>query len=116
MDALSIEKFKQRLADELAALRITSKTSQLATQTVELDQSAMGRLSRMDALQTQAMAQETERRNQDRMKAISNALIQMNSDDYGFCLQCDEAIPEQRLLFDPAATHCVKCASQLSDI
>ncbi len=115
MDTLSIEKFKKLLADELTSLTITSETSRLATQTVELDQSSMGRLSRMDALQTQAMAQETERRNQHRIKAIYKALAQINSGDYGFCLQCDEAIPEPRLLFDPAATRCVNCASLPSD-
>ncbi|WP_291718833.1 hypothetical protein [Magnetospirillum sp. 64-120] len=53
---------------------------------VELDQNSVGRLSRMDALQVQAMSQETER------IRITNALKRIDSGDYGFCLKCDGTI------------------------
>lgn len=79
---------------------------------VELDQTRQGRLSRMDALQGQAMAQETERRRQAELKRIDAALARIKSGDYGYCLSCDEEIAAKRLEFDPSVALCVDCAAQ----
>jgi DnaK suppressor protein len=77
---------------------------------VELDQQSVGRLSRMDALQVQAMSQALDARRQGRLKLIEDALARLDDGEYGFCLACDEAIPAKRLEIDPAARVCVKCA------
>ena len=77
---------------------------------VLLDQTSVGRLSRMDAMQVQAMAQETERRRHVDLKRIETALARLKLGDYGFCLLCDDDIPVKRLEFDPAVTTCVDCA------
>ncbi|MGB1088279.1 MAG: TraR/DksA family transcriptional regulator, partial [Alphaproteobacteria bacterium] len=66
-DPKSIQK---RLETAKQALLVRESISRDAARTVELDQSKVGRLSRMDALQGQAMAQETERRRQAGLKAI----------------------------------------------
>ncbi|MQX35172.1 hypothetical protein GHC57_01425 [Roseospira navarrensis] len=71
----------------------------------------MGRLSRMDALQHQAMAQETERRRQVELKRIDAALERMKEGEYGLCVHCGESIATRRLEFDPAAPLCITCAS-----
>lgn len=78
---------------------------------VELDQTRVGRLSRMDALQTQAMAQNAERRRKLELQKIDAALARIESDDYGYCIKCGEEIPKARLDFDPAVAICVDCAS-----
>ncbi|MCK5387153.1 MAG: TraR/DksA family transcriptional regulator, partial [Gammaproteobacteria bacterium] len=78
---------------------------------VELDQSTMGRLSRMDALQGQAMTQETKLRHEEGLRNISAALSRIESGDYGYCLKCDELISTARLEVDPAASLCINCAS-----
>jgi len=83
-----------------------------SNQVVELDQSKMGRLSRMDALQGQAMAQETRRRDELELKRISGALQRIDAGDYGYCLRCDELISLNRLLIEPTATLCIACADQ----
>jgi len=80
-------------------------------QSVELDQTRVGRLSRMDAMQAQAMAQETQRRDQLELSRIDAALERFGKDEYGYCLRCGEQISERRLEVDPAATLCIKCAS-----
>lgn len=80
---------------------------------VELDQTRVGRLSRMDALQNQAMAQETERRRQQELMHIDEALSRLANGTYGDCLECDEPIAEKRLAFDPSARLCIGCAEQL---
>lgn len=81
-----------------------------ASQTVELDQSRQGRLSRMDALQGQQLALETQRRQQRRLLAIDGALNRLLNEEFGYCFQCDEPIALPRLQFDPTVTRCVVCA------
>ncbi|HCX15220.1 MAG TPA: molecular chaperone DnaK [Rhodospirillaceae bacterium] len=77
---------------------------------VELDQQAIGRLSRMDALQQQAMAIEAERRRSLQIGRIEAALKRIEDDFFGFCLICEEKIGEKRLTLDPTTPTCVKCA------
>ncbi|MGF1625231.1 MAG: TraR/DksA family transcriptional regulator [Alphaproteobacteria bacterium] len=78
---------------------------------VELDQTTVGRLSRMDALQGQAMAQETARRRGLELQRIDAALARVDAGDYGYCVRCDEPIEPGRLKVDPATPTCVACAS-----
>lgn len=94
------------LQDEIEQLSADSKN---AADTVTLDQSKVGRLSRIDALQAQQMAQETARRRQLQLQKIDNALLRMDSDDYGYCFKCGDEISTARLNFDPASTRCVGC-------
>ncbi len=91
---------------------LTDEASTVADRAaVDAGDTAMGRLSRMDALQHQAMAQETERRRRIELKRIDAALTRMADGDYGFCVQCGEPIAEKRLAFDPATPLCIACAS-----
>ncbi len=78
--------------------------------TVELDQSKVGRLSRMDALQMQAMSSALEiRRHRDLMK-IEAALMRLEDGEYGFCLECGDEIAAGRLESNPSAPLCATCA------
>ena len=102
--------FKQLEAKKLAleSLIISAKSSANA---VELDQAKIGRLSRMDAIQRQAMAIETERRRKLDLRRVEAAIERLKSGDFGYCITCDEKIPSKRLKFDPACTTCIKCAN-----
>jgi DnaK suppressor protein len=109
-DRLDMDHFHtllHRRRDELLAV---SETADAAADTVELDQTRQGRLSRMDALQQQAMSQETNRRRELELRRISAALARIESGDYGYCVTCDEEIAPGRLEFDPAAEQCIQCA------
>ncbi len=94
------------LRDEIEQLNSTSRE---AAGTVALDQSKVGRLSRMDALQAQQMAQEMARRRQIQLQKIDGALRRMDAGEYGYCVICDEEIAAARLEFDPASTRCINC-------
>jgi len=83
-----------------------------AAQTVELDQNRVGRLSRMDAMQGQAMARASADRQIVLLKAIDQALLRIDSGDYGRCIECDAYIAAARLDIDPTATLCIQCAQQ----
>ncbi len=78
--------------------------------TVTLDQQSVGRLSRMDAMQRQAMAQATERRRETERLRLRAALERLNEGEYGYCIECGEEIPAGRLDADPTVPTCVSCA------
>ncbi|MEN8169112.1 MAG: TraR/DksA family transcriptional regulator [Pseudomonadota bacterium] len=109
---IDLAHFRQLLQQRRDDLQALAETSQQASATVELDQSKVGRLSRMDALQAQAMSQETERRHQLELVQIGAALRRIESGDYGYCLECDEPIAEERLAFNPATPLCIHCAER----
>jgi DnaK suppressor protein len=97
------------LREDLESLAPTGDES---SQVVELDQARVGRLSRMDALQAQAMAKESGRRRDVMVRNIAQALARVESGKYGRCLECDEPIPDKRLEYDPAARLCLPCAER----
>ena len=79
--------------------------------TVELQQDSVGRLSRMDAMQQQAMAQAQERRRAQERVRIKAALDRLDEGEWGYCLTCGEDIAEARLRHDPSVAVCVGCAA-----
>ena len=79
---------------------------------VELDQQNTGRLSRMDAMRSQAMASETRRRRELRCQQVDAALKRIEEKEFGWCAECGEFIGDGRLKADPAFLLCVKCAGR----
>lgn len=109
MSHLDTEHFRSRLLELRDALEAVADESSAATSTVELDQSRVGRLSRMDAMQAQSMAQETARRRQTQLLRIEGALRRIASGEFGECFVCGDEIDPARLEFDPTLTRCVAC-------
>ena len=79
---------------------------------VELDQSRVGRLSRMDAMQQQAMAQALEQRRELQLKRIEGAFIRLEKGVYGDCAKCKQPIDLKRMDADPTAFFCIECAEK----
>jgi DnaK suppressor protein len=77
---------------------------------VALDQAAVGRVSRGDAMQRQQMALESSRRRELQLVSVDKALKRLDDQGYGICIDCDEEINVRRLEIDPTATRCIKCA------
>ena len=105
-----IHVLKDRLIEEIAALDDEDAQSADDRSTVILDQQSVGRLSRMDALQRQAMAEATLRRRAARRHRIEAALARIGDDEFGYCQSCGEEIASARLDLDPAVATCVSCA------
>ncbi|MEM1298947.1 MAG: TraR/DksA C4-type zinc finger protein [Pseudomonadota bacterium] len=103
--------FRERLDQEAEELRAAEGATEADRAPVELDQQSVGRLSRMDAMQQQAMAAAQSRRRAGRLRAIEAALRRMAVDEYGWCEECGDAIPLGRLELDPCAPKCVGCAA-----
>ena len=104
-------KFLERLHQEVSTLRDTEARTESDRAPVELDQSSVGRLSRMDAMQQQAMAAAQARRRAARVQALEAALRRVEADEFGWCEACGEPIGERRLDVDPIATRCIGCAA-----
>ena len=93
------------------SLRQAQETGDQAEKTVELDQTRVGRLSRMDAMQAQAMSIETGRRRRQKLLQIAAALKRIEDNDFGYCQDCGEEIATARLQVDPTVLLCINCAS-----
>ncbi len=93
--------------DELNKLSSNSAEDRDA---VELDQQSVGRLSRMDAMQRQAMEQAQERSRVAELARLDQAMRRLEDGEYGWCLTCGAEIAAARLEVDPAAAVCVECA------
>lgn len=107
---VDIEKAKLRLQSVKDELEAFSELSSDARAPVKLDQQSVGRLSRVDSMQQQAMAQAQERNRQRDLVRIEMANRRILEDEYGYCANCGEEIPDKRLEIDPMAERCVGCA------
>ena len=108
--ALDLKAIKKRLAARRDELLHLAEVSAESRKPVELDQTRVGRLSRMDALQDQAMQLETERRRKGELKRIEAALARIAEGEFGYCVSCGEEIAAKRLELDPTTPVCIDCA------
>jgi DnaK suppressor protein len=76
---------------------------------VELDQTRIGRVSRIDAIQQQQMSQGLRERMQRQRIRIEAALRRLQDGSYGSCCSCGEDITPARLEADPSAPFCTEC-------
>ncbi|MDO8900425.1 MAG: TraR/DksA C4-type zinc finger protein [Phenylobacterium sp.] len=100
-----------RLEAALAALDRQDETTEADSAPVELDQTSVGRLSRMDAMRVQAMAMAGRQRREMERRRIHAALARIAAGDFGYCVNCGEPIAPRRLDLDPALPNCVQCSS-----
>ncbi len=113
---MDIRLFSSLLLEKRATLIEEEEAGKQAAQIVELDQTSVGRVSRMDAMQGQAMAIAANQRRQIELQKIGAALKRIDHEEYGYCLECDEEIAGPRLKLDPATSLCVACASKKETI
>ena len=110
MNKLIVEQFRILIQQKVADLAAEDDLGHGAQRTVELDQQSVGRLSRMDSLQSQAMAQAQQRRRNSQKNALAAALHRLDEGEFGYCDDCGDAIAEARLKTNPALVHCISCA------
>ena len=110
MEQATIELYKKQLEQRLGELEEEQRSTVGDHKPVELDQTTQGRLSRMDAMQVQAMALETKRRREVGIKRIKAALNRIKEGEFGFCLNCGDEIAVKRLDIDPSTPTCISCA------
>lgn len=110
MDAERLQSFRIALLAELKELEAGEDLGRDSRKTVELDQQSVGRLSRMDAIQQQAMAKATQARRAQSQQRILATIARMDDGEFGYCTECGDDIPLKRLQLDPTVATCVPCA------
>ena len=105
------EFFRQLLTARREDLIALSGASAEKRKPVELDQQSVGRLSRQDALQQQAMQNAQEARRVGELKKIDAALMRIDDGEFGYCSECGEEIARKRLEIDPTTARCIACAA-----
>lgn len=111
LNVAEIETFRARLLAEIKSLDAEDADSAADRGIVTLDQQSVGRLSRMDALQRQAMAEATKRRRAARRQRIQAALKRIDDDDFGYCQDCGDDLDPARLELDPTVPRCLSCTN-----
>ena len=97
------------IIDKLNQLALEDEKNKTASETVPLDQQSVGRLSRMDALQQQAMAKAVDLRRQIEKKTLEDALTRIIRNEYGECIDCGDFIEFERLKVKPSVLKCSEC-------
>ena len=110
-EEIDTDALRAQLIARASELEELSQMSAEARGAVELDQASVGRVSRIDAIQRQAMALANERSRVAELGRIKAALLRIEEGEYGYCITCGEAIAPKRLAFDPSLATCVDCAA-----
>jgi len=103
----------KKLADQKVELEQLEQEGAEGCAAVELDQQRVGRLSRMDALQSQAMSNAIAQRRKQALQRIEGAIKRLDEGEFGFCMTCGEDIMEKRLELDPTTLYCASCCSTM---
>ena len=91
------------------------KTKKLISEYTELTkpvepENAIGRISRMDAIQNKSVTEAALRKNKEKLQNLEYALAKVDEDDFGLCVKCKQTIPLGRILIVPQSRTCVNCS------
>lgn len=110
-----LDEFFSMLVEEQRNIRIALVSLEGTSQPVELDQTAQGRVSRIDAISQQHMAKAGSTRLTIQLERIRAALERHAAGTYGLCCRCELEIGHGRLMADPAAPFCMECTEELAE-
>ena len=106
---VQIEDFREELERQLAKLEKSMTITDEALKPVELDQGAVGRLSRMDTLQNQSLARGLREREGVMLASIQGALRRLEAGTYSICTACGSQVAAERLFVFPESGTCARC-------
>lgn len=109
---IDVKKLRSKMMARRRELLKLGADEEESVKPVSVDQSSTGRLSRMDALQSQAVEMELDRRRHQELQRIESALQRVEDGEYGYCAVCGEEIASKRLENDPTTPVCINCAKE----
>jgi DnaK suppressor protein len=104
-----LRELKDDLETFLTKLKTQLESANEQTQPIKLDQQAVGRVSRIDAIQQQEMAKANQRQSQLQLSRVQEALDTFDIGEFGVCKDCDEPIGFARLKIAPDSSFCIRC-------
>lgn len=101
---------KQKIAAKMNKLEIEVASLEEMCKPIAPDV-AIGRISRMDAINNKSVMEASLRSNKNKLKALHIAIQRIDNDDFGYCAKCKQPIPEGRILLMPESRFCVNCSN-----
>jgi len=71
---------------------------------------AIGRVSRMDAINNKSVLEAALRKAQSKLKNLEIVKREINNSSFGVCIKCKNSIPIARLILVPESKNCINCA------
>jgi len=106
-------KEKSNIKDKV--LQETEKTNKSIADYKEITkpispENAIGRITRMDAINNKSVAEAALRQAEAKLKNLHAVLDSIEDKDFGLCIKCHQPIPIGRILLVPQSRFCVNCA------
>jgi DnaK suppressor protein len=111
LNEATTHRFRALILSRLEELEAEDSLGRAGQSVVSLDQQAVGRLSRQDALLSQSMAKATQARRDAQRRGLRAAKARLEDGEFGYCEDCGEEISPKRLELDPTVPRCINCAS-----
>jgi DnaK suppressor protein len=105
-----LDELSREIQRQLERLERSMRVTKEAAAPVELDQTSVGRLSRMDSLQNQGLTRNLHEREELKLALLKEALARLEAGTYGLCVSCGGEIRFERLYVFPEAPTCSSCA------
>ena len=104
-----IIELRAELQRQLVRLEQSMRVTEKAVKIVELDQTAVGRLSRMDSLQNQSLSKGLREREVARLSQVREAISRIEKETFCLCIACGGESPYEMLFVFPEAPACGEC-------
>jgi len=109
MDSTQRAEITSRIKNEITKTEEVIEEYKEETQPIS-PENAIGRLSRMDAINNKSVVEAALRKAEEKLSALKFLAGKVKDNDFGLCAQCKNPIPIPRMLFRPQSAYCVNCA------
>ncbi|RPG58444.1 MAG: TraR/DksA family transcriptional regulator [Flavobacteriales bacterium TMED191] len=109
MNKSELEKIKHKISLELQNTIQSIRKYKKLTQPIS-PENAIGRVSRMDAINNKSVVEAALRKSEEKLKKLKMVKKNISNKDFGICIRCKTQIPIGRLMIIPESTKCVNCA------
>ena len=100
---------KLKIEEEITKAQQQIDELKIQTQPIS-PENAIGRISRMDAINNKSVAEASLRNLQDKLTKLATALSKLDNPDFGICVRCKQPIAAGRLMLMPESNRCINCA------
>jgi len=106
-----LSEYKKIVEKAIDEIRLSIKSTEESVKPIEPD-TAIGRLSRMEAIQAKSISEANLRSKKMRLQRLEDALKRIDKGTFGICSVCEEEIPEKRLKIAPESSVCMDCLNE----
>lgn len=111
MKTINKEDIRYQIEEKIIKLKDDIKKLIELTKPISPD-CAIGRVSRMDAINNKSINEAALRQRQIQLKALEYASNHVDDADFGKCIKCGKEILLGRIMLMPESKKCIRCASR----